>query len=230
MRWKEKPEMLFDHFAEELRERDYERYVTTLFSPAKIRPALWVLYAFHNEIAKIEFIVKEPIMGLIRLQWWHDEITAIFQGKAPRHPLLEAIKILVGQNIGWQEMDFHQLIDGYEISFQKQENLEQSLVAKSLPVLKMACHAAKIHRDENVLAVIGHAYELAKLIKNNKTKDLEAILNFALANLQLLQKFLIKGPLLIAYCAQQDLVALKKHQACKKKFMLPLYLVMKQFN
>ncbi len=40
--------------------------------------ALWVVFYCCHEILKIPAYVNEPMMGLIRLQWWHDEIEKIY--------------------------------------------------------------------------------------------------------------------------------------------------------
>lgn len=44
--------------------------------------ALWVVFYCCHEILKVPAYVNEPMMGLIRLQWWHDEIDKIYAGQA----------------------------------------------------------------------------------------------------------------------------------------------------
>ena len=69
------------------------RYLATLFAPASVRPALFGLYAFDHEIAKVRQVVSEPMAGLIRLQWWRDALDAIAGGKpAPAHPAAQALQ------------------------------------------------------------------------------------------------------------------------------------------
>jgi len=60
-----------------LRQGDYDRYFALLFAPVSKRVALAALYAFHLEIARIGDVVKEPLVGEIRLRWWADQIEAI---------------------------------------------------------------------------------------------------------------------------------------------------------
>src|ERR1041385_2992054 len=57
------------------RRHDRDRYQTALFAPADRREALFALYAFNYEIARVREIVSEPMLGQIRLQWWR-EVTA----------------------------------------------------------------------------------------------------------------------------------------------------------
>jgi NADH dehydrogenase [ubiquinone] 1 alpha subcomplex assembly factor 6 len=79
-----------------LRHHDRDRYQTALFAPAERRDALFALYAFNYEIARIRESVREPMLGLIRLQWWRDALDEIYSGTPPRRhevvtPLAHAI-------------------------------------------------------------------------------------------------------------------------------------------
>src|SRR5262249_7298828 len=62
----------FAHCEGRLRAADKDRFLTTLFAPAEHRDALFALYAFNVEIARVREVVREPVAGEIRLQWWHD--------------------------------------------------------------------------------------------------------------------------------------------------------------
>jgi NADH dehydrogenase [ubiquinone] 1 alpha subcomplex assembly factor 6 len=82
--------------AAELRRHDRDRYQTALFAPAGRREALFALYAFNYEVARIREYVREPMLGLMRLQWWRDVLDEIYAGKQPRRhevvtPLAAAI-------------------------------------------------------------------------------------------------------------------------------------------
>jgi phytoene synthase len=56
--------------AELVRRHDRDRYMTALFAPAARREALFALYAFNYEIARVREAVTQPTLGQIRLQWW----------------------------------------------------------------------------------------------------------------------------------------------------------------
>lgn len=43
--------------------------------------ALWAVFAFVHEIAKTPYMVSEPALGLIRLQWWRDELDKLYAGQ-----------------------------------------------------------------------------------------------------------------------------------------------------
>jgi phytoene synthase len=72
-----------------VREGDRDRYLSVLFAPEEKRPALFALYAFNVEIARIRDLIHEPMPGEIRLQWWRDAIL----GEAPAagNPVAEAL-------------------------------------------------------------------------------------------------------------------------------------------
>jgi phytoene synthase len=81
---------------EQARRFDRDRYLAALFAPSDARADLFALYAFNLELARIRELVREPMMGLIRLQWWRDCIGEIYGGKVRRHqvaqPLAEAVQ------------------------------------------------------------------------------------------------------------------------------------------
>lgn len=78
----------FEHAASLLRERDHDRYIADLFAPEPARRHLFALHAFDTEIARIRFVVSEPALGEIRLQWWRDSVV---DRQGAGSPLAEAL-------------------------------------------------------------------------------------------------------------------------------------------
>jgi len=64
-----------DQILNQLRDSDRSLYVASLLMPEEIRWPITTIYAFHAEIGRIRQLVKEPLPGEIRLQWWR-EVTA----------------------------------------------------------------------------------------------------------------------------------------------------------
>jgi len=60
-------------------------------APSTSRPALLALFHFNLELARVADQVREPMAGLIRLQWWRDAITGLARGASPPHPVLDAM-------------------------------------------------------------------------------------------------------------------------------------------
>ncbi|MET0481728.1 MAG: phytoene/squalene synthase family protein [Aestuariivirgaceae bacterium] len=79
------------HCDELLRSEDKDRWLTALFVPEDRRPLIHALYAFNVELARIRSLVREPMLGEIRLQWWEDAVTGIYTGDTPDHPVLQLL-------------------------------------------------------------------------------------------------------------------------------------------
>jgi NADH dehydrogenase [ubiquinone] 1 alpha subcomplex assembly factor 6 len=89
----ERPTASLSYCADLVRDQAPGRYLATLFAPANVRPALFGLYAFDHEIAKVRHVVSEPMAGLIRFQWWRDALDAIAAGRpAPAHPVAQSLQ------------------------------------------------------------------------------------------------------------------------------------------
>ncbi|WP_438748677.1 phytoene/squalene synthase family protein [Pararhizobium sp. O133] len=82
---------IYDFSLSALRDSDRDRYLACLLSPADKRGPLSALYAFHAEIARIRDLVREPLPGEIRLQWWRDMLDDVSGASGKGHPLAEAL-------------------------------------------------------------------------------------------------------------------------------------------
>ena len=74
----------FAHCEALVRAADRDRFLATLFAPRERRDALFALYAFNVEIARVREVVREPVAGEIRLQWWSDVLAG--EGRGDRGP------------------------------------------------------------------------------------------------------------------------------------------------
>lgn len=73
-----------------VRAADKERFLAGLFAPADQRRHLYALYAFNAEIARVREVIRTPMAGEIRLQWWRDALSGAATTQADRatnHPL-----------------------------------------------------------------------------------------------------------------------------------------------
>ncbi len=97
-----------------MRRHDHDRFQTALFAPAARREALFALYAFNYEIARVRESVTQPMLGQIRLQWWRDNIAAAFEGGTIRHhPVMEPLAAAI-REFGLTRDHFDRLIDARE--------------------------------------------------------------------------------------------------------------------
>lgn len=79
-------------FAADLRRMDRDRFVLSLFAPEAVRSDWHALFAFNLEIARVRELVREPMLGRIRLQWWRDIIAGLYDGASgSEHPAAAAL-------------------------------------------------------------------------------------------------------------------------------------------
>lgn len=88
----------FHHCLALVREADWDRYLATLLAPAEHRDALFALYAFNVEIARVRELAREPMPGEIRLQWWREMLAGERDGEAASHPVAAALRAMLAQN------------------------------------------------------------------------------------------------------------------------------------
>lgn len=79
------------HVRDIVRKADPDRHLSVLYAPESRRDALYALYAFDAEIARIRDLISEPMPGEIRLQWWRDVISAGTAEAAGGHPVAAAL-------------------------------------------------------------------------------------------------------------------------------------------
>lgn len=82
----------FQHCAALVREADRDRYLATLFAPAEHRNALYALYAFNVELARVRDLAREPMPGEIRLQWWREAMSGERAEDAAANPVAAALR------------------------------------------------------------------------------------------------------------------------------------------
>lgn len=83
--------------AQQLRTQNRDRFVHALFVPPQPRQNLVVLYALEAELDHVHSVVREEMIGHIRLAWWEENLAGLYESKVRQgHPLLEALAPLAG--------------------------------------------------------------------------------------------------------------------------------------
>lgn len=98
---------------DQVRRFDRDRYLMALFAPSARRGDLLALCAFNVEVARIRELIREPMMGAIRLQWWRDAIAEIYAGGECRHQVVQALAAAVRRH-GLSRQHFDRLLDARE--------------------------------------------------------------------------------------------------------------------
>lgn len=153
-----------------VRETAPERFLQILFAPAEARPALWALYAFAYEIAKTRDVVSESTLGLIRLQWWRDEIARLYDGGAPPdHPILQELREAITR-YGLRREDFETLLYAREFDLEdvlpgNLEGLMNYADFTTTPLLRLAVTCMGADADMVPLQPLGINDGLAGVVR-----------------------------------------------------------------
>jgi NADH dehydrogenase [ubiquinone] 1 alpha subcomplex assembly factor 6 len=155
-----------------VRRHDRDRFQTVLFAPVARREALFALYAFNYEIARVRESVTQSMLGQIRLQWWRENIAAAFEGGAIRHhPVAEALTAAI-RDLRLSRDHFDRLIDGRETDMEDEPPatlaaLEDYAEATSARLVYLALEVLGVHDApaSDAGLHVGIAYSLAGLLR-----------------------------------------------------------------
>ncbi|MBT6204576.1 MAG: squalene/phytoene synthase family protein [Alphaproteobacteria bacterium] len=108
-----------------VRENDPDRFFCTLFARQEEREALFALYTFNHELARVAESVSEPMLGQIRLQWWRESLDGIEAGTPRRHDTVDALAETWSQ--GFDRNLLESMVDAREadLSSDPPETLDQ---------------------------------------------------------------------------------------------------------
>ncbi len=81
----------YRHAEKLVRDGDRDRWLASLFVDAGARPHVHAVYAFNIEIARIREVVREPLPGEIRQQWWRDVLVGGGAGEVASHPVARCL-------------------------------------------------------------------------------------------------------------------------------------------
>lgn len=115
----------FEACAALVRAGDPDRYFSALFAPAARRPFLFALYALNLELARVGEIVREPMLGEIRLQWWREALVDARAGRPRRHDVAEAMSECFAK-IELPDALFDRMIDARAFDFSPEDFADMS--------------------------------------------------------------------------------------------------------
>ena len=82
----------YRHCSDLVRAHDKDQFLAALFAPAERRSYLFALYAFAVEIERIKNLVREPLTGTIRLQWWLEAVSGLRAEETAATPVMIALQ------------------------------------------------------------------------------------------------------------------------------------------
>ena len=77
--------------ADAVRRQDRHRYLTAVLAPPEARKRLLALYALNLELAKASEVTSEPMLAEIRLSWWREAVSELYDGRPRKHMVTEAL-------------------------------------------------------------------------------------------------------------------------------------------
>ncbi len=152
---------------------DSDRFLQSMFFPAGIREDLWALFAFNHEIAKTREVVSDSNLGLIRLQWWRDEIKNIYeQGAVTEHEILKPLSISI-KKYDLPRRHFDKLLYAREFDLEcvspaNLEGLMNYADFTTQPLFKLALIITGSNPDLEVVQPIAINYALAGIIRSTR--------------------------------------------------------------
>jgi len=108
-----------------VRRVDEDRWISSRFAPTSQRRALTALYALNYELVRVQEVVSEETLGLIRFQWWREAINEIETTGNPRgHDVCLAIaeEVAAGR---LKTGALQKLVDGYQTAFEEQDRSKE---------------------------------------------------------------------------------------------------------
>jgi len=153
-----------------VRKHDYDRFVLALMVPSKYRDAVLALFAFNYEIAKTREVVSETTIGLIRLQWWREAISEIFDDKPIRkHEIVEALAKVI-KSYDLPREDFDHLIYAREFDLEgvapaNIEGLINYADYTTTPLYRLVLKIINETENESILKSLSVQYAIIGLLR-----------------------------------------------------------------
>jgi phytoene synthase len=159
----------FAYCADLVRATDRDRFIASLFAPADRRDALYALYAFAVEIARVREAAHTALPGEIRLQWWTETINRERDGEANANPVAAALLATMERNHLRRDVLLDLIearrFDLYEDTMRTLDDLETYLRRTSLPLISLAASILAGAEFEAVATPAGIASGLTQILR-----------------------------------------------------------------
>lgn len=148
-----------------LKDVDPDRFLLSLFirqSPE--RAAIVAVDLLNYEVSRVRDVVDTPHMGLIRLQWWRDEIRKLYAGSSSLpHPVFAGINDLIVR-YGVPYEDFDRVITAREADFEEYDAFDMTAYARAIhqPIMHIK---ARILGESADIGPLAEGYAITGLIR-----------------------------------------------------------------
>lgn len=162
----------FTHCEQLVRTGDKDRFLATLFAPEKYRRALFALYAFNLEVARVRELAREPMAGEVRLQWWAEVLSGAGRGEIAANPVAAALReVVVRYRLPPQmlaDLIEARRFDLYDEPMSSLAALELYALKTSSAVIDLAARVLNDGRDPGISHITRHggiAYAITGLLR-----------------------------------------------------------------
>jgi 15-cis-phytoene synthase len=159
----------FAHCGVLVRAADRDRFIAALFAPQARRDALFALYAFNSEVARVREVVRSALPGEIRLQWWIDVLHRERDEEASGNPVAAALLDVIARYdiaaaLLIELVEAHRF-DLYEEPMASLGDLEDYAVKTSSHVFAVAARLLCGAAAEAVTRPAGIAYAVTNIVR-----------------------------------------------------------------
>lgn len=88
--------------------------IALAYAPRRCRAALSALWACDAALGRVVATTTEPMIGQMRLTWWHERLTGLDAGEVPAEPVLAALADVVCHHDVTGAM-IAALVEGWEV-------------------------------------------------------------------------------------------------------------------
>lgn len=154
---------------------DPERTLALDYAPVARRAALHALFALDDTLAQVPRTTTEPIIGQMRLAWWHDALTRLDQAAAPAQPVLQG---LAGEvlPLGVTGATLAELVVGWEALIEADtiDAAATAAHAEARGAALFAVAAVLLGREDRRVAAAGRGWALADLSRHLSSPEAAA--------------------------------------------------------
>jgi phytoene synthase len=154
---------------------DPERALALDYAPAGVRAGLHALFALDDTFAHVLRTTTEPIIGQMRLAWWHDALQRLDTAVPPAQPVLQALADEVVPH-GVPGRTLAELVAGWEalIEADTVDPTAMAVHADARGASLFATGAILLGREDARVAAAGRGWALADLSRHLRSADAAA--------------------------------------------------------
>jgi NADH dehydrogenase [ubiquinone] 1 alpha subcomplex assembly factor 6 len=162
--------MALSYCGNDIRQHDYNRYLLALHYPAA-REALFALFVLNYEIARTRSVVTDTTLGHIRLQWWRDRISEIYDGQDGGNiPALSTLAPIISERslpFAWFDaLLLAREFDLEDVAPASLEGLRNYADFINMPLSRLTLKIISEETDEKEIVTISMNYELMNIVRS----------------------------------------------------------------